>query len=160
MIRIIIALIALFVVWVLFFSGFSKDRKIVTVVLSIALSLFGFWFESDAGKPKVNIVNVADVKSCGVSAVHSYRSNFDITLCVHNKAAQGHIKRLGFSVIANQCDEFGSCNELQRVRRDLTVDLPVKESQTIKQNLSFSEVNRDLQGIEWSLEIHSVKASQ
>jgi len=143
-------------IWVLFFSGFSKDRKLIISAVVIVLSVLGFWFESGAEKPRLNVVNTTDLSNCGISVSHSYRSNFDFELCMNNAASQGDVTRLSFSLIASQCGELGECNELQRVQRDLSVDLPASESRKI----SFSEVNPDLQGIKWSLDIHSVKAKK
>jgi len=40
------------------------------------------------------------------------------------------------------------------------VDLPENESQKIQQNLSFTNVPLNLNNTEWSIEIHSVKASK
>jgi len=130
----------------------------IRIIIALIGLFFGLWFENNSEKPKSNIVNVADLSSCGISASHSYRSNFDFQWCVQNNASMGHVKRLGFSIVASNCGEPGDCNELQRVQRDLSVDLPAGESRQIKQNLSFSDVDVSLSGIQWSVEIHSTKA--
>jgi len=158
MIRLLIALIGVFLIWVLFVPGLSKERKITIATIAILLSMVGLWYESSMDKPKTNVVQASQIIGCGVTASHSYRTNFDLTLCFQNTAAAGNVKRLSFSIIAQQCNNSEGCQEQQRVTRDLSIDLPATESVTLKQNLSFSELEPNLNGITWSLDIHSVKA--
>lgn len=160
MIRVIITLIAAFIVWLLFFSKFSKERKITLVALALVLSFLGFWFENSVGKPRINIVKPNQIINCGVTAKHSYRSNFDINLCVQNAAEFGRVRRLELSIIAEQCAESGECVELQRVARDLSVDVLPQSSISLIQNLSFNDVDPGLKGVRWSFITRSVKASK
>ena len=160
MIRTIITLIGLFLIWVLFFSDFKKEQKILIASAALILSLLGLWLENNSPKPKLDIVKTTEIRSCGILVSHSYRSNFDIDLCIKNTAPDGHVKRLNFSIIASLCETPQSCNEHQRVQRDLSVELPANESRQIKQNLSFSDTPIDLQGVQWSIDIHSVQAIQ
>lgn len=158
MIRLIIALIGLFLIWVVFFSGFSKERKAVIAVISILLNITGVWFESDLGKPKTGVVQASQIVPCGLEAVHSYRTNFDLVLCFQNSDANANVTRLGFSIAAQQCDNAGVCETVQQVRRDLLVELPANDIIQLKQNLSFSNVDPSLKGISWVVNVHSVKA--
>lgn len=160
MIRVFIALIGVFIIWVLFYSKFKKERKIALVALAVILSTLGIWFESSVGKPRTNIIEPDQVINCGVIAKHSYRTNFDIQLCVQNTAEFGRIRRLKLSIIAEQCSGSGECVELQRVARDLSVDVVPQSSISLSQNLSFDDVDSDLKGLRWSFIVRSVKASQ
>ena len=160
MIRIIIAFIGLFLIWVLFFSGFSKDKKALIVAASLVLSMLGIWFESDFNKPKSSAVTNSDVSSCGVLASHSYRSSFDFELCFTNNASFGDITRIGFTLIALNCEKPSACVEVQRVERDLNFDLPMNTSGKLTQNLSFSNVPVSLENTQWSLKVNSVKAAK
>ena len=160
MIRLIIAVIGLFIIWVLFFSILPKERKILLVALSLILSVFGIWYESDAGKPQAGFVKAAQIVSCGVSAEHSYRSNFDISLCLENTAEQGHVKRIELAIIAAPCNGLNQCSELQRVVRGLQVDLLPASSTTLSQNLSFDKIGNEQANVKWAFEVLSVKASK
>lgn len=160
MIRIILALIAVFIIWVLFFSKFTKERKIVIVALVVVVSFLGVWYESSVGKPRLNIVEPSQIINCGVSAEHSYRTNFDINLCVQNTSEFAKVKRLELSIIAQQCTTLSECIELQRVVRDLSVELTPNSSIMLKQNLSFNNVAPDLEGVKWSFIVNAVKASK
>ena len=160
MIRVIITLIAAFIVWLLFFSKFSKERKITLIVLALVLSFLGFWFENSVGKPRTNIVKPNQIINCGVTAKHSYRTNFDINLCVQNAAEFGRVRRLELSIIGEQCAESGECVELQRVARDLSVDVLPQSSISLIQNLSFNDVDPGSKGVRWYFITRSVKASK
>jgi len=160
MIRVIIALLGAFIIWVLFFSKFNKNTKIALVFCSILLSVLGFWFESGANKPRKDLVQTSQLSSCGVIAKHTYRTNFDIDLCISNSAEVGDVKRIGLSVVAHQCESLSACVELQRVERELSVDLPALESVTLSQNLNFSNVELSAKNIQWSFIVRSVKATK
>ena len=160
MIRLLIAIVGLFIIWVLFFSTFSKQRKIVLVGVSLALSIFGLWYESGANKPRSKVVKIEQVVSCGVSAKHSYRSNFDIELCIENTANTGNIKRVELAITAQQCDAQNNCTQLQEVVRSLAIDLPASSKTTLTQNLNFDKVSAHQDNVVWSFTILSVKANK
>ena len=162
MIRLVIALVGIFLIWVLFFSGLSKERKLAISAIALLLSVSGLWYESTFGKPVNNLVSPSQINSCGTRAEHSYRSNFDVFLCLENTADVGLVKRLSFSVKASRCDDssLSNCTELEQVKRGIAVNIPPNGSQEIKQNLSFSSVAPDAKNIVWSIDIHSVKASK
>jgi len=160
MIRVIIALIGIFIIWVLFFSKFSKQSKIALVAGAIILSMTGFWFESSAGKSRSGIVQVDQIVSCGISAQHSYRTNFDISLCIRNNAETGNVTRLGLYIIAEQCVSSESCVELQGVERDIAVDVPAQSSVKLLQNLSFTKLDANSNQVRWSFKVRSVQASK
>lgn len=158
MIRLIIVLVGLFILWVLFASGFDKRRKIIITVVAVLLCALGAWFDGYGKNPKENVVSVSDVVSCGVSAQYSYRTNYDFKLCLKNNATSGAIKRARFAVIASSCPPASECQEVERVVRDVAVDVPAGEQQTIVENLSFDAVPNDAENISWSMEVESVKA--
>lgn len=163
MIRLIIALLGLFLIWVLFFSKQSKERKIAITAITVLLSVSGLWYESSSGKPSNKLVSPNQINICGVRAEHSYRSNFDVFLCLENTADTGHVKRASFSIIASQCNDStttNNCTEIQRVKRDIAVEIAPKSSQQVKQNQSFAKVAPDAENVHWSIEVNSVKATQ
>ena len=157
MIRVIIVLVFLFLVWVLYVSGFEKPRKIRISIIALILCGIGFWFDGYDKRQVSNFVSIDDVASCGVNAAHSYRTNFDLAICVQNNAEKGTINRLNMAVIASQCDAQ-TCTQLQRVERSMLVNIPPKSLSTVDQNLSFDDVSPLLTNVQWSFEILETKA--
>lgn len=157
MIRVIIVLVFLFLVWVLYVSGFEKPRKIRISIIALILCGIGFWFDGYDKRQVSNFVSIDDVASCGVNAEHSYRTNFDLAICVQNNAEKGTISRLNMAVIASQCDAQ-TCTQLQRVERSMLVNIPPKSLSTVDQNLSFDDVSPLLTNVQWSFEILETKA--
>ena len=157
MIRLIIVLVFLFLVWVLYVSGFEKPRKIRISIIALVLCAIGFWFDGYDKRQVRNFVDINDVASCGVSAKHSYRTNFDLAICVQNNAEKGTISRLNIAVIASQC-EAQTCIQLQRVERSTLVNIPSNAMVTLEQNLAFDDVSPVLTGLQWSFEVLETKA--
>lgn len=158
MIRIFIALIGLFLIWVLFFSRFRKETKVVIVALAIGFSVFGVWYENTAKQPKQNILPISSIVNCGLMGKHSYRTNYDVSVCMANMADSGTVKRVEFSIIAKECLVAEKCDEVERVRRHLAVNLLPQSNQTIEQSLAFNRLDPDLANIQWSFEVHSIEA--
>jgi len=158
MIRVLIALLALFLVWVLFLSGFSKQKKIIISVVTVIVCAAALWLDGYGEKPKEGIVSSANIVSCGLEVVHSYRTNFDIDLCLSNTAERGKVQRLHFAIVASSCDERGECSELQRVERDVLFVIESGQSATLKDNLSFNKIDPKNANVAWSTEILQVKA--
>lgn len=157
MIRVIIVLVFLFLVWVLYASGFEKARKIRISVIALALCALGFWFDGYDKRQIKNLVDISQIESCGVTAEHSYRTNYDLSICVQNSASEGTIKRLLFAVIASRC-ESDECAEVQRVERSLLVDIPPGSKVDLEQNLAFDKLTPTQSDLNWSAEILETKA--
>lgn len=161
MIRVIILLVFLFLVWVLYVSGFEKPRKIRISIIALILCAVGFWFDGYDKREIRNFVDISDVVSCGLTAEYSYRTNFDLTICVKNNASKGTISRLNFAVIASQC-EGQICTQLQRVERSLLVNISPSSTVKLEQNMSFDNVSPTLSsiqnGLQWSIEMLETKA--
>ena len=158
MIRLIIILIAIFLIWVLFLSGFEKRRKIIISVVAVLICAAGMGWESYSKKPRSNLISATELISCGVRAEHSYRSNYDIQICLENTANKGRIKRIDMTIKAEQCIEGTDCKELESVARSLSVDIAPQTSTTLKENLSFKLVNKAVADLQWSIEVLAVKA--
>lgn len=159
MIRLLFIAVALLLLWVVFFSGFSRKRKIWVVVVAMIFSVFAMWLESSWQQPKKNLVQASDVIDCGTTASHSYRSSFNLLICLRNQAAEGHVKRASFDVIASRCADPQTCVEIQRVARELSIDLPAQGDLKVKQNLSFNLVDPAATDLVWSVEVKSVRAT-
>jgi len=166
MIRLIIIIVLLFLIWVLFVSDFTKQRKIVLAVLAVLLCGLGVWLDGYGDNPKEGVVDRQNLVSCGVTAKHSYRSNFDISVCFSNSAERGTIKRVRFAVIAEKCSSPNECVQLDRVERDVPFVLASQNTGNLVQNLSFRNVepqeandSKNSQ-IRWSAEVMQVKATR
>jgi len=165
MIRVIILFVFLFIVWVLYASGFEKPRKVRICVIALILCAIGLWFDGYDKREVSNLVNISDVESCGLTAKYSYRTNFDMTICVKNDADKGTLSRLDFAVVASYCEKQ-ACTELQRVVRSVPVKIAPASQTTFEQNLSFDKISasqRDLHNnsgnkLLWSIEILDTKA--
>lgn len=157
MIRVIILLVFLFLVWVLYGSGFEKPRKIRICIIALILCAIGFWFDGYDKREVRNLVRLSDVESCGVTAQYSYRTNFDLIICVKNSAEKGTLSRLKFAAIASLC-EGQMCTELQRVERSILVNVPPGTEASLEQNLSFDKIKPSQTALQWSLEVLETKA--
>jgi len=157
MIRVIILLIFLFLVWVLYASGFEKPRKIRICIIAIVLCSIGFWFNGYYKRELNNLIGISQVRVCGVTAEFSYRTNYDLKICLQNDATDAAVSRLNVVVIASNCAEQ-PCVEVQRVERDMLVDIAPKSGMSLEQNLSFDRVNPDQSRIQWSVEVLDIKA--
>lgn len=157
MIRVIILLILLFLVWVLYASGFEKPRKIRICIIVIVLSAIGFWFDGYYKRELNNLIDISQVRACGVTAKFSYRTNYNLKICVQNDASEATISRLSMAVIASSCDAQ-SCVEVQRVEKGMPVDIAPLSRIQLKQNLSFNKLSPDQSNIQWSFEVLEVKA--
>ena len=167
MIRVIIFIVFIFIVWVLYASGFEKGRKIRISLIALVLCGFGFWFDGYDRREITNLVGLSDVENCGVVAEYSYRTNFDLTICVKNKAAKGILSRLTFAAVVSQCDN-GVCSELQRVVRSLPVKIAPASQVNLEQNLSFDKLSPEHRALnanyesnlELSIEVLDTKATR
>lgn len=158
MVRLLIVVIGLFLIWVLFFSSFTKRRKIIITAVAVLMSAVGVWLESNTGMPRGGVIAKTDVASCGVKAAHSYRSNFDLTLCLRNNASDGQVKHVGLLITAQNCTAPGNCVTLETVQREVRVDIAPNSEITVKQNLTFDDVDPAVSDHVWSAQVESVKA--
>ena len=156
MIRLIILLVFLFLLWVLFASGLERRRKIIVSVLAVGFCIVALIFDGYMNRESQSLISNNDIQVCGVSAKHTYRTNFDVTICLHNSHSTATLSRLNMQVIASSC-EANACNELQRVTREIPMQLEPSARQNLIQNLSFNAVAPDAQNTDWSLEIVSTK---
>ncbi|MFT7527685.1 MAG: hypothetical protein ACI9LY_002844 [Arenicella sp.] len=159
MIRIIILAIGVFVLWVLFFSPFSKQQKIVIGACAACILAMGLWYESHGKTPKSGLIGVSEIVSCGASGEFSYRSNYNVDICLKNKSAVAAVQRIGLRVVAQRC-ENSNCSEVDAVAKEISLPIgPLQEVQTI-QNLSLDKLDPDIPNLSWTVEITSVRATR
>jgi hypothetical protein len=162
MIRLVILLLFLILFWLLIASGFERRRKIVIGLLLVGLALGGFLFDGYDKRELSNLIDVSQVQSCGVTAKHSYRTNYDLELCIQNLASTGSISRLNMAITAQKCppSKDQACLQIDRVVRDILVKITAKSQVIVLQNLSFKQVDPNDTEVQWELEILSTKATR
>ncbi len=126
----------------------------------MALSIALIGYETYDGKPRSGLINVADVQVCELSAQYSYRSDYEISLCLQNTASTT-VKRVQFDITVSQCVTGDECTELETVTRDIPVSIdPGKRAQLI-QTLRFDKLaalNALPEQLSWSGKVVQVKA--
>ena len=157
MIRPIILLLGILIVVLLLVLDLDKRRKIIIISTTMVLLITGLIVDSWYKTPRNDVVALAQVVSCGISAQHSYRSNFDFNLCLQNNATAGTIKRISLQITASDCSVNNTCLELQSVIRDISIDLPAGTTLRFKQNLAFDALTEQHRNLSWTLTPLSLK---
>lgn len=157
MIRLILVAIGIFIVWVLFLSQFTRQQKIIICTVSLLVCVAGLWFDQSSHTPKEGLISVNEMENCGVNAKHSYRTNFDIELCLRNLSENATAKRVSISYTALNC-VAGNCEELQVVNRDIALSLAPQLQLILSDNLNFDHVDPSLETVVWVAKVNSIKA--
>ncbi|MBX2849051.1 MAG: hypothetical protein KTR16_12070 [Acidiferrobacterales bacterium] len=157
MIRLILIAIGIFIIWVLFLSKFNKKKKIAVCVAALAICIAGLWFDQSSRTPKENIISKSELVDCGVSAKHSYRTNFDIEFCLRNLSTSATARRVAMSFVALDCID-GSCEELQVMTKEVPLSLAPETEITLEENISFDKVDASSETVVWVAKVMSVKA--
>lgn len=158
MVRLIIAAIGVFLIWVLFLSKFTKQTKLMIALAAIVLSVVAIWFESSLGTPRDDLIAANQVVDCGVSAELSYRTTYDLDLCIENQSATAGVTRLAFEVIAVSCQSQSECQEQQRVAREVAMDIAPQSRTQVQQSLNFDQIDPAASDLQWRLESKQVLA--
>lgn len=158
MIRVIIALLVLFLIWVLFLSNLTKRRKIIITIITILLALGGLYYDGATRSAKLGVVSLAELEICGVTSQHTYRSNFNIQLCLNNTHPTARVSRVSYVVTVKDCTDSGSCQQIARVTSDTLADIAPQSQAKIVQNLDFKGVDPTMNNLRWQAEVLTVKA--
>ncbi|RBP47098.1 hypothetical protein [Arenicella xantha] len=158
MIRVVIVLLVLFLIWVLFLSNLTKKHKIILTVITLILAAAGAWYDGATRSAKVGLISPSELLVCGITAQHTYRSNYDIAICLENTHASATLNRVGYAVTVSQCESGAECKQLMRLERDVLFSLAPETTGEVVQNLDFKGLNSSLEGLSWQAEIISVKA--
>ena len=157
MIRILILLLAVFIIWTLFFSDFSKQRKVIISCLAVVIAVFGLWFDQSGQTPKEGLIAYSEIEVYALSAKHSYRSNYDFTFCLKNNSQAATVKRLTIKIIAQDCQQ-GECNQLEAVSKDFAISIGAGEQIEHTENSQFDALDPSSKDIEWKIEVSEIKA--
>lgn len=157
MIRLIILVLGIFLIWLLFYSNFSKQRRVVISLLAVTACVLGLWLEQRGESPRAGRMAVSELVQCGVTGTHSYRTNFDIKFCLQNNSPAATVKRVALDFTALKCSQ-GDCREVQVVSRELACDLSPAARISLTENINFKLVDPLDKTIVWKVQPTSVKA--
>jgi len=157
MIRLILVAIGILIIWVLFLSKFNKQKKIIICITSLLVCIVAVWFDQYSQTPKEGVMRVNELEDCGVSSNHSYRTNYDIEFCLRNLSLISTAKRVSISFTALNC-AAGDCQEVQVIRKDVSLSLEPESQVTLQENLNFDQVERPANNVVWLARVDSVKA--
>lgn len=160
MVRLLIPIVAIIMIWLLFFSGLNKRLRIILSLLMVALVLIGLYVDISDKSLSKTLVSPDKVVSCGVSGEYSYRNNYNITLCLQNTAERGQVKRIILLVRALAC-EAAECEEVSASNERLSIDIAAGEKATQLQNISFSGLPLENENatLAWTAEVTDVWAT-
>lgn len=157
MIRLIIVGIGVFLIWLLFFSGAPKKSKILLGFSAVFLVGFAIWFEGYLKTPREGVIEAQQLSSCGISATHSYRSNYNISYCLENGSKAATVKRIELRFIASDCLQQ-PCIERATAVKQREVSIAAGESQQLSDDLAFNAIKDHTVALQWTLEVVSVRA--
>jgi hypothetical protein len=162
MVRLLLPLTAIALIWLLFFSSFSKRLRIALSVLLVAAVLIGLYVDINDKELSARLIKPAQVISCGVSGEFSYRNNYNIKLCLQNTAKRGLIKRMTVEVTALKC-AAAECTRISTSEERLNIDIGAGQQIETLKNMSFKglRVKTDEElTLAWTAEVLEVWATR
>ena len=155
MIRLLLLIVALLLIWLLFFSQFARKLRLGLSAVLVALLVLALWIESSNKTARTGLIAADQIGICGVRGEFSYRTNYNIDACLLNQHESATARRVQIRFSALLCEQ-GDCRELENVTRTFTVDLPPQTRQETAANLSFPALEESMQGLTWSAEVEEV----
>jgi len=159
MITLVIVVVVLYLIWLLFIVDVTRQKKLAIAGFTLFVACVLLWIEGRDERLENDLIKVDQVHICGVQSSHTYRTNFDVSVCLENRSQVGVIQRIAIEVLAEDCQNEVTCDSLGKVQYDVLFELPPGETQTLKQNLDFKLVDPDLEGLRWSAAILRVQAT-
>lgn len=159
MVRLLIPLIAIFLIWLLFFSAFSKRIRIILCTGVVLLTALAFWLDMNSRAQRTGLIEKSQLINCGVQGKFSYRSNFNLDLCLRNTAPKATVKKIQVRFDAVSCVK-GTCTELQSRTETIHLEIAPGMQLVHTENLSFDHVSPDSQNLLWTAEITKAWASK
>lgn len=159
MIRLIIVVVVIFLIWLLYILHLERKKKVVIAVGALTLCGVAIWLESYDQTARDGVVALDSVQVCGVEGVHTYRSNFDVSICLENNDAVGTVKTVTMEVLAEQCGGAAAeCVLLKKLTRDFSLVLEPTEGTVLTRNIDFKGVDPSLESVRWSATVLRVQA--
>ena len=162
MIRLLIPLVAIILIWILFFSSFSKKLRIALSSALLLLTILALWLDTSGRGVTTSRVDASDIEICGVSGNFSYRRNYNLDLCLYNRSKRGVVQRLTLKVDAFACQEGqeGDCDKIESVEETISLTIPSGEKITHVENLAFNKLPQDLNTPKFEAKVIKVWASR
>ena len=91
---------------------------------------------------------------CGVQGEFSYRTNYNLSLCLRNTAERGVVNRLKVKFIAQNCQK--QCDAIATKTEEITLLLPAGTQIQHIENLSFEQLPPSVESLQWSATIEQV----
>ena len=157
MIRLIIFFIGAVLLWILFLSGMSKRLKIILSLSMITILIAGVWYDNYGETPRNGLLATEQIVSCGVTAEHSYRSDYKIRFCLMNKSKVATSKRLELRFVAFDCSSQ-PCKKIESVIKEVNFEIAPEQQVKSEASLAFDLLLPNQYNIEWKVEVVSVKA--
>ncbi len=159
MIRLIIALLGIFLFWLWLASPWAKRSKIIVSVLVAVAIVAVLVLENYRDKPREGLVAVDQLTICDINVEHRYRSDHSVALCLENQS-EYELRRISFRVDASRCvpDKQTPCEVIDSATRDAVLTVAPMSKVTIGETLSFKRIAEGEPNLVWSAEVISVQA--
>lgn len=138
MIRLIIAFFGLVLIWLLWRKDLNKQQKIAAILALLAMFIAGTWWEIGRDKPSDKLVELTSVTVCDVKVTPSYRTNYQVDLCVQNSSDRPLV-RIGYTLMAQLC-AANDCQQIEQISREIPVSVGANSRNTIRENVRFEEL--------------------
>ena len=163
MLRVLLLILAVVIIWILFFSGFEKRTRIIASVSLFVVSVFALWFDSYLSNPRSDKIAAQSITVCDLDVRYSYRTNYEVRLCVQNDDPAVTLRRVEFEITAQVCDSDEQCTRLQSVSKSRPVVIAPGASAVLEDSIRFDAVaqfaDSESAQIEWQAAILGVKGS-
>lgn len=159
MVRLLIPIVAIAIIWLLLFSSFSKRVRISASLALVVLMVFGLWLDTNDKALSTKLVSAEQIVSCGVKATPTYRSNYDLELCLENTADFGTVQRLQMRYSALSC-VAATCETLVATEERLSLSLASGQRVVHTENVAFSGLPEGVQELVFSAEVLEVWAAR
>ncbi len=136
MVRLLIPLVAIFLIWLLFFSSLSKRLRIGLSAAVVLATIFGLWLDTNGRGINTKRITPAEVTSCGISGEYSYRTNYNLTVCLQNNSGSATVQRLRVRYDMLEC-ATGDCQIIDSSEAILNVAIPANDKIQHVDNVSF-----------------------
>jgi len=162
MLRFILLFIGLFLIWVLFFSNYKKAYKISISAISALVVACGLWWEMQRDALSTTLIDNEQIKICDLQITHSYRTNYDVTVCLNNQTKDAVAKRIALRYTALLCNP--DCVVIDETDKERLITLPTLEQRILNDNIRFDNVDSTLtkttpSTIQWRATVIEVKST-
>ena len=165
MIRVILFFLSAALVWILLFSKFTQRQRIVGAIALFVVSVVAMWLTAQYDKPRSGVITAANVEVCDFSMAYSYRTNYDLVLCLKNTHESATLRRIEFEVTAKRCPENQTeqsdkeCTVVQSVSKSRPLTIKSGQTLTIQDSLDFDQVPEEGDpSINWTIDILTTRA--